>query len=80
MKLTILAANFLTLVLTIIAAIKFPSWSYQLIGLVALGAFLFALYQFQAGIYHPATFILTTFLNGLLAMRVLVNRQRFKHR
>ena len=33
----ILVANLLTLVVTIIAAIKFPSWSYQLIGLVALG-------------------------------------------
>jgi len=54
----ILAAN----LLTIIAAIKFPSWSYQLIGLVARGAFLFALYQFQARIYHPATLILTALL------------------
>jgi len=78
--LLILAANFLALILTIIAAIKFPSWSYKLIGLVALGAFLFALYQFQAGIYHPATFILTNLLNGLLVMRVLVNRRKFKRR
>jgi hypothetical protein len=76
----IMAANFLTLVLTIIAAIKFPSWSYQFIGLVALGAFLFALYQFKAGSYHPATLILTTLLNGLMAMRVLVNRRKFKRR
>jgi len=76
----ILAANFLTLVLTIIAAIKFPSWSYKLIGLVALGAFLSALYQFQAGIYHPATLILTALLNGLMTMRVLVNRRKFKRR
>jgi hypothetical protein len=76
----ILAANLLTLVLTIIAAIKSPSWSYQLIGLVALGAFLLALYQFQSGIYHPATLILTALLNGLMAMRVIVNRRRFKQR
>jgi hypothetical protein len=76
----ILAANLLTLVLTIIAAIKVPSWSYQLIGLVALGAFLFALYQFQAGIYHPVTLILTALLNGLMTMRLLVNRRKFKRR
>lgn len=58
----ILAANFVTLVITIIAAIKFASWSYRLIALVALAAFLSALYQFQTGCYQPTTLVLTAVL------------------
>ena len=69
----ILAANFVTLVITIIAAIKFASWSYRLIALVALAAFLSALYQFQTGSYQPATLALTALLVLLIIVRAFAN-------
>lgn len=69
----ILAANFATLVITIIAAIKFTSWSYRLIALVALAAFLSALYQFQTGNYQPATLVLTALLVLLIIVRAFAN-------
>jgi uncharacterized membrane protein len=76
----ILAANFLTLVVVIVAAIKFATWSYRVIALVALAAFLFALYQFQTGTYQLATLILTALLDGLIAARIFINRRKFKRR
>ena len=69
----ILAANFVTLVITIIAAIKFASWSYRLIALVALAAFLSALYQFQTGNFQPATLVLTALLVLLIIVRAFAN-------
>jgi hypothetical protein len=76
----ILAASFVTLILVIVAAIKFATWSYRVIALVALAAFFFALYQFQTGLYHPATLILTVFLNGLIVVRIFLNQRKFNRR
>ncbi len=76
----ILASNFITLVITIIAAIKFRSWSYRLIGLAALAAFLFALCQFQTENYHPATLVFTAIVVWLIAVRVFVNFWRYRSR
>ena len=69
----ILAANFVTLVITIIAAIKFTSWSYRLIALVAIAAFLSALYQFLTEGYQPATLLLTALLVLLIILRAFAN-------
>ena len=69
----ILAANFLTLIVTVIAAIKFPSWSYRLIGLVALCGFLFALHQFVTGQYHSGVLLFSALSAGLITVRVLAN-------
>ena len=76
----ILAANFVTLIVVIVAAIKFASWSYRLIALVALAAFLFALYQFQSGIYQPGALMIATVLDVLIALRIVLNWRRFKRR
>ena len=76
----ILLANFVAMVITIIAAIKCASWSYRLIALVALVAFLFALYQFQAGSYQPASLVLSALLNFLIIIRVFANRRSFRRR
>lgn len=74
----ILAANFITLVITIVAAIKFRSWIYQFIGLTALTAFLFSLYQFQTRGSHPATPLFTILVVLLITVRVLINRRRYR--
>lgn len=76
----ILAANFVTLIVVIFAAIKFATWSYHVIALVALAAFLFALYQFQTGVYQPAALMIATILDFLLALRIVLNWRRFKRR
>jgi hypothetical protein len=69
----ILGANIVTLIVTVIAAIKFPSWSYRLIGLVALCPFLFALDQYVTGQYHPGVLLFSALSAGLITVRVLTN-------
>jgi len=69
----ILAANFVTSVITVVTAIKFPSWSFRLIGLVALCAFLLALHQFATGKYHAGALLFSAFSAGLITVRVLAN-------
>jgi hypothetical protein len=69
----ILAANFVTMIVTVIAAIKFPLWSYRLIGFVALCAFLFALHQFVTGQYHHGVLLFSALSAGLITVRVLAN-------
>ena len=76
----ILAANFVTLIVVIVAAIKFASWSYRVIAFVALAAFLFALYQFQTGVYQPAALMFGTILNFVIALRVFLNWRKFRRR
>jgi hypothetical protein len=73
----VLAANDVTLVIAIIAAIKFRLWSYRSIGLAALAAFMFSLYQFETGRYHPATLVLTAIVVCLITARVFVNFWRY---
>jgi hypothetical protein len=58
----ILLANSLTLVITIVAAIKRPILSYMLIGVVALCATLFALRQVLTGHGNPFTLLFTALL------------------
>jgi hypothetical protein len=69
----ILAANFVTFLATVIAAIRFPTWSYRLIGVVALCAFLLALHQFVTGQYHPAALLFTALSAGLITLRVMAS-------
>jgi predicted ferric reductase len=76
----ILAANFMTLVMTVIAAIKYPTWSYRLIGLVALCTFLFALHQFLTGQYQGLALLLSALSVFLITVRVLVNFWKSKWR
>jgi hypothetical protein len=76
----ILGSTFVTLVVTIIAAIKFPSWSYRLIGLVALCAFLFAVHQFMTRQYHPGALLFSAVSAGLITVRVLANFWRSHRR
>jgi len=76
----VLMANLVTLLITVVAAIKYPSWSYRLIGIVALGAFLYALHQAMTGQYHPGALLLTGLSSLLIACQVIVNWWRFRHR
>jgi hypothetical protein len=63
----------MTLVMTVIAAIKYPTWSYRLIGLVALCTFLFALHQFLTEQYQGLALLLSALSVVLISARVLVN-------
>ena len=65
----ILVANSVTLLITVIAAIRSPSWSYRLLLVVSLVSTLFALHQFVTGRYHLATLIVSALLLGLLTLR-----------
>ena len=58
----ILLANSLTLVITIVAAIKRPRLSYMLIGAVALCASFFALQQVVTGQGNPFALLCTVLL------------------
>ena len=69
----ILAANLITLVTTVIAAIKYPTWSYRVIALVALCTFLFALHQFLTGQDQIVALLLSALSVVLITVRVLVN-------
>ena len=69
----ILAANFMTLIMTVVAAIKHPTWSYRLIGLAALCTFVFALHQFLTGQYQRIALLLSALSVVLITVRVLVN-------
>ena len=73
----ILVANLFTLLMTVIAAIRFPSWSYRLLGMVSLVAALFAFHQLVTGRYHPATLIVSALLSGLIILRVAMNWMKF---
>ena len=48
-----------------------------MIGVTTLAAFLFSLYQFQTGRYHPATLVFTTIVVWLITVRVFINRRRY---
>jgi hypothetical protein len=80
LHIVILGTNFATLVITVIAAIKVPAWSYRLIGLVALCAFLFALHQFMTRQYHPGALLFSALSAGLITVRVLANFWRSRRR
>ena len=71
--LMILVANLVTLLITVIAAIRFPSWSYRFLVVVSLVSTLFSLHQFVTGKYHLATLILSALLLGLLTLRGATN-------
>ena len=71
--LIILAANLLTLVITIMAAIKSALWSYRSIALAALAACLFSLYQVQTGTIQPLSLLFTTIVIALVTFRVFAN-------
>jgi len=63
----ILLANLLTLVITIVAAVKRPILTYKLIGAVAFGATLFALHQVITGQGNPFAVIFTIILIVMVA-------------
>jgi hypothetical protein len=65
--LVILLANSLTLVITIVAAIKRPILSFKLIGGVALCATLFALHQVVTGQGNPFALLFTALLIVMIA-------------
>jgi hypothetical protein len=75
--LLILVANSVTLLITVIAAVRFPSWSYRFLGIVSLVAALFALHQVVTGRYHPATLIFSALSSGLITLRVATNWMKF---
>ncbi len=72
----IFAAKLRDLLATVIVAIRFPTWSYRLIGVVALCALLVALHQFVTGQYHPAALLFTALSAGLITLRVMANYWR----
>lgn len=63
----ILLANSLTLVITIVAAIKRPTLSYMLIGAVSLCATLFALHQVVTVQGNPFALMFTSLLIVMIA-------------
>src|SRR5229473_2454421 len=67
--LMILVANSVTLLITVIAAIRSHSWSYRLLVAASLVSTLFALRQFVTARYHLATLIVSALLLGLLTLR-----------
>lgn len=78
--LVILLANSATLLLIVIAAIKFPSWSYRLIGIVSLAAFLLSVHQCATEKYQPATLVLSALSSGLITLRVAANLKKYPGR
>ena len=68
----ILLANSLTLVITIVAAIKRPILSFMLIGLVALCATLFALHQVVTAQGNPFALMFTALLIVMIAWSRIV--------
>ena len=76
----ILGASLVTLAIAVTAAIKFPTWSYRLIGLVSLLAFLFALHQFTTRDYSRGALFFSGLSAGLITLRVIVNYWRSRRR
>jgi hypothetical protein len=68
----ILLANSLTLVITIVAAIRRPILSYKLIAVVALCATLFALHPVVTGHGNPFALMFTALLIVMIAWSRIV--------
>lgn len=72
----ILLVNSITLLITVYAAIRKPTWSYRLIGLAALGAFIGALAQ-VIHLHFILFATLSTFSVVLmLSIRLFIDRRK----
>jgi hypothetical protein len=67
--------NTVAMLLSIAAAIRIPSWSYKLTGVVAVGAFIFALHQVQTNQGTWLTLLFPSLLNVIIVYRFVTHRR-----
>ena len=72
----ILLMNTVAMLLSIAAAVRMPSWSYKLTGVVAVGAFIFALHQVQTNQGTWLTLLFASLLNAIIVYRFVTHRRR----